>query len=162
MKITLLILIFTFSFNIQSQTTAKKGLLASCCETEVGKCTGSANCSTCKNCVRCKHCSNGGSCGVCAGTKVNTFSSSTKKNNSKSTSSSTKASKSKTDYYAGKTLTVINAKLNLRKEPRTNSEIVVTLSRNDKLTFIEEKRDWIKVLVNDTQKIGWVSSRYVK
>ena len=162
MKTTLLIMFLTFSLSLQSQTTKQKGLIASCCETEVGKCTGSAYCSTCKNCSRCKYCSNGGSCGVCAGTRINTFSSSSKKSTSTSSTSSKKTTKVTPNYYAGKTLTVVNASLNLRKEPSTNSEIIESLSKNDKLSFIEEKGEWIKVLVNDSEKIGWVYAKYVK
>lgn len=162
MKTTLLLLFLTFSINIQSQTAKQNRLIASCCETEVGKCTGSASCSTCKNCSRCKHCSNGGSCGVCAGTKVNTFTSNSKKSTYPSSSSSTKSIKNTTNYYAGKTLTILNKTLNLRKEPSKQSEIIETLSKNDKLIFIEEKGDWVKVLVNDSEKIGWVYAKYVK
>lgn len=162
MKTTLLILLLTFSINIQSQTTTQKGLLASCCETEGGKCTGSAYCSTCKNCSRCKHCSNGGSCGICAGTSVNTFTSSSKKSTSSSSSSSAKSVKTATNYYAGKTLIVVNATLNLRKEPSIQSEVLEILSKNDKLSFIEEKGDWVKVLVNDSERIGWVYAKYLK
>ncbi|WP_445721830.1 SH3 domain-containing protein [Flavobacterium sp.] len=162
MKTILLILLLIFSFNTQGQTTKQKGLIASCCETEVGKCTGSAYCSTCKNCSRCKHCSNGGSCGVCAGTIINTFTSSTKKSTSKSTTSHTKTIQVETNYYAGKSLIVINTTLNLRREPKTTSEIIQTLSKNDFLTFIEKKGDWIKVIVNENQETGWVYSKHVK
>lgn len=162
MKTTLLIVLLTFSLNIQSQTTKQNRLIASCCETEVGKCTGSASCSTCKNCTRCKHCSNGGSCGVCAGTKIHTFSSSSKISTSTSSTSSKKTTKVATNYYTGKTLTVVNQTLNLRKEPSIQSEVLETLSMNDKLTFIEQKGDWVKVLANHSEKIGWVYGKYVK
>lgn len=162
MKTILLILLLIFSFKIQGQTVKQKGLIASCCESEVGKCTGSAYCSTCKNCSRCKHCSNGGSCGVCAGTTINTFTSSSKKSTSKSITSQAKTIEAKTNYYVGKTLIVINTTLNLRREPKTTSEIIQTLSKNDFLTFIEKKEDWIKVIVNENQETGWVYSKYVK
>lgn len=159
MRTTLLLLLLVFSFHMQSQTFQKKELLASCCETEGGKCTGSSSCTVCKNCVRCKHCSSGGSCGVCAGTQTNHFSSSSKK---KSTTTKVKTSTVKTDYDAGKLLTVIHPTLNLRKEPKSTGIIIQKLAKGDELTLIEKKGDWIKVLVNKNQKIGWVMRKYVK
>ena len=158
MRTTLLLLLLAFSFHIQSQTLQKKELLASCCETEGGKCTGSASCTVCKNCIRCKHCSNGGSCGVCAETKANHFSSSSKK---KSTTTKVKTSNVETNYYAGKIVTVVHPTLNLRKEPKSTGIIIQKLVKGDELTLIEKKEDWIKVLVNKNQKIGWVMSKYV-
>lgn len=155
MKTTLLIIFLTFALSIQSQTTTNKGLIASCCETKVGKCTGSASCKVCKNCVRCQHCSNGGTCGVCADTTIKTFTPSKEKKN-------TKTKKVENQFPVGKTVIVTNPTLNLRKGPGTHHKIIERLSKNDKLFLIEEKEDWVKVLVNDSQKTGWVMYKYVK
>lgn len=160
MKTTLLLLLLTFSLNIQSQTAKQNRLIASCCETKVGKCTGSASCSTCKNCTRCQYCSNGGSCGVCAGTTVNTFTSSTKKETSRSLS--TNETVKKENVILGKNVSVINNAVNLREGPDTNYKIVDVLNKKDKLFVINKSDEWIKVMVLKTQEIGWVYAKYVK
>ena len=41
-------------------------------------------------------------------------------------------------------------------------EIVEVLSQGDELTFIKAEGEWLKVLVNDSENIGWVHYQYVK
>ncbi len=68
--------------------------VVSCCEGEMGRCTGSAYCTACKTCNYCKHCNNGGSCGVCSGgvKRATTNSYTDRKNNSYPRSTSRRSS----------------------------------------------------------------------
>ena len=49
--------------------------------------------------------------------------------------------------------------LRVRKEANTTSEVIDSLSRNDKISILEELDGWYKIKVND--QIGYVSSKYV-
>ncbi|WP_159778075.1 SH3 domain-containing protein [Flavobacterium sp. 9AF] len=160
MRTTLLTLLLTFSLTLQSQTFQKKELLASCCEKEGGRCTGSANCTACKNCSGCKHCSSGGSCGVCAATKTKTFPSISHKKTT--TAAKEKLTQFELEKPKSKTITVSSLTANLRKEPKTTGIIVQKLKKGDELTLIEKKGDWIKVGLNKNKKLGWVPAKDVK
>lgn len=161
MKTILLTLLLIFSFKIFSQETKTERLLASCCETEGGKCTGSATCTTCKNCVRCKHCSNGGSCGVCAGTKTSGLKSN-KKNTSLANDASQSISLKGTSKEGSKLFYVKSVFLYLRKEPKYNAIVISKLLKEEPLIFIDSKDEWIKVKVKKTQKTGWVLASNLK
>ena len=68
------LLLFLFisntSFNIHYSNTEKK----SCCyKKELGKCTGSINCSACSTCELCKYCVNGRTCGKCNFVKAKVY-----------------------------------------------------------------------------------------
>lgn len=130
-----------------------------------GRCTGSSSCSVCKNCSRCAHCSNGGTCGVCSGSSTQNFYTTPRQSSSQSSGNSYRSTVTVNviqNYYAGKLLYVSNATLNLRKGPGTDYEIVEVLSQGDELTFIKAEGEWLKVLVNDSENIGWVHYQYVK
>lgn len=53
----------------------------------------------------------------------------------------------------------INDGVNFRKEPSTTAEIIGKLSTDSKVTIVDCKDDWYKVLVNDME--GWVVARCV-
>jgi N-acetylmuramoyl-L-alanine amidase len=54
----------------------------------------------------------------------------------------------------------INAtKLNIRKGPSTDDDILLVLPRGTVVAVIEEKGEWSKILYEN--KIGWVSSQYI-
>lgn len=155
MKTTLLLILF-ISFIHQTDDNNKHVITSKqrcyTLETNNGKCTGSAYCTTCKNCSRCAHCSNGGSCGVCDSGVKKSYSSTNKKN----------TSITKKNYLVGNNLYVTNTSLNLRSGPGINYEIVEKLSKNDELTFVKKQEDWIKVIVTNSKNTGWVFYKYVK
>ena len=132
-------------------------LLASCCETKVGKCTGSASCTACKNCSRCAYCSNGGSCGVCSKrTEIQTFVPKTAtKNSSLHIVTTEKKTTSHSLFYAA------NTALNLRKEPVATSAVVEVVKRNGRLIHLATMKDWVKVRVEESGNVGYVPKKFL-
>lgn len=162
------ITIITFLLSIFYFSNDKKELVSSnyYCSTsynEIGRCTGSAYCTACKNCSRCAHCSNGGTCGVCSGTS-NNFYSSEKKKSKKATSTnySNKSYTTKKYYYTDEVIIIYNDFVNLREKPSTSSKILEKLSFGDKVIFIEENGDWIKVKTDESENIGYLYSKILK
>lgn len=160
---TSLLLLLNIIISAQSQ----EKIIASCCSTEEGRgCTGSAYCTACSNCSGCRHCAkNGGTCGVCAGGRTSKTSYKRKRSKSKSyrpnsyTSSTTYHLQS---YTNGTLLTVTNEKLNVRKGAGTKYPIIEQIKKGDKVKFIEQKGNWYKVQVIDSENIGYVYYKYLK
>lgn len=131
--------------------------------TKKGRCTGSVNCTVCRNCSRCAYCSNGGSCGVCGGgysssSKYNH--SSSKKNKKSSTASSFYySSKASRTYNEDETIIIYNDMINVRKGPGLKYEIIEKIYLGDSVTFIERYEIWLKVKVEKTGSIGFISSK---
>ncbi|MDD7885053.1 SH3 domain-containing protein [Flavivirga sp. 57AJ16] len=183
---TLIILIF----GTNNSFGQKNNAIASCCEGEGGRCTGSSNCSACTNCSRCKYCNSGGSCGVCSGGSRRTYTPTyTPKRNtyyspsspSTSTSNYNQNNKIKTylsnnnlnsteiydlpndinsEYYL-KTLMVNTLTLNLRKGPSTSFDILERLSKYQELVLLAMIGDWVKVRVKSTNTTGFVHYKYI-
>lgn len=55
---------------------------------------------------------------------------------------------------------VTEASVNIRKEASTDSEKIVTISKNDKVNILEKSEQWYKVEYKN--KIGYVYSKYIK
>lgn len=157
MQKSILFLLFLYMplIGIAQQTNTK--LLASCCETKVGKCTGSASCTACKNCSRCAYCSNGGSCGVCRkSAEIQTFVPKTStKNSSLHIITTEKTTISNHLFYAA------NTALNLRKEPVATSAVVEVVKRNGRLIHLATMKDWVKVRVEESGNVGYVPKKFL-
>ena len=159
MKTSLLMFLFFFSLACLSQTTSKK-MIASSCHDGEGRCTGSAYCSACKNCSRCAHCSNGGSCGVCSS---NVSYETTKKKKSKTTSKNFRSSEIKSNnYYNEDQLLITTQNVNLRSGPSTDYEIIQALPKSMVVFFKERNGEWALVRVMATDRVGYVSLKYLK
>lgn len=153
------------------------------------RCTGSANCNACSNCSRCGHCSAGGTCGVCRGSssgrsfysskpkktpakKKNTSSSHNSSNNSGYglySGSSSKNQKKPIYYYDSNSnliddnfLYAKNKLVNIRKGPGKNYPIIETAKQNEKLIFISEEGNWLKIVIQATETEGYVLSNLVQ
>lgn len=164
MKTITIITIFLSVFYLSNDT---KDIISSNYEcsisnNEIGRCTGSAYCTACKNCSRCAHCSNGGSCGVCSGSSNNFYSNEKKAKKTSSTNYSNKAYTTKKYYYKDEVIVIYNDFVNLREKPSTSSKILEKLSFGDKVFFIEETGDWIKVKVKESENIGYLYSKILK
>ena len=181
-----LFVLFSFvMLGTNSSIAQNNKLIASCCEGEGGRCTGSSYCTACTNCSRCKHCNSGGSCGVCAGGSRRTTTTKSYKSNSTNGSSSSYSGNSSSnsfsknnnnrfyssetydlpndvysEYYL-KTLIVNAETLNLRSGPGANYEILEKLTKNQELVFLAMTGDWVKVRVKSTNTIGFVNYKYV-
>lgn len=157
----------------------KSELIASCCVSKEGRCTGSSYCTACRNCSRCRHCSGGGSCGVCSGgyrsTARTNKSYNYKRSNTHNKSYSTRSSKQITNksstvnsysndvssaYYL-KSLWVNAQSLNLRNGPGASYTVIERLKKGQKLTFLKMIGNWVKVKVKSTMTIGYVHYKYV-
>ena len=152
----------------QSKSTTQT-LVASCCEKDEAKCTGSASCRACKNCKYCKYCTSGGTCGVCSNKSESTLtlpkiqSLKTRETYSSSTHSNgiyNLKNDPLSEYYL-KTLMVNVDQLNLRKGPGTSYESIEKLSRYQELIFLAMTGDWVKVKVKSSQNIGFVHFKYI-
>jgi len=161
-KLLYIVVLFVFSINLHSQKSSTK-LIASCCESKVGRCTGSAYCTACTNCSRCAHCSNGGSCGVCSSS--NDYTPIKKKGYKKSrkTSSSFKSYgiTSRVSYYKDQTLSVIAKTVNVRKGPGMSYDILETLKNGDYVYFKQVSGDWALVEVHGSDIEGYVFLKYL-
>ncbi|MCB0575659.1 MAG: SH3 domain-containing protein [Saprospiraceae bacterium] len=130
-----------------------------CC----GTCTGSAYCTACKNCKYCAHCNSGGSCGVCSTGKPRSYTTPGRSDNRTTgknrgnggvpsagvaPKSSPKPKARSIDLPA--TAFVTASKLNVRKGPGTEFEILGYLVAGD------------SVLVVDTAGDSWVVIEYLE
>ncbi|OOB84073.1 hypothetical protein BZL53_03085 [Flavobacterium columnare] len=161
--ITFLFCFFSFSKNNELITSNYECLIP---KKEAGRCTGSTYCTACRNCSRCAHCSSGGSCGVCSSTTTSThylYNSNEKKSKrSRIPKYSSKLSSSKKYYYVDETITIYNDILNLRENPSLESKIIEKITFGVNVVFIEEKGDWIKVRVEESENIGYLYAKNIK
>lgn len=165
LKHFLSIALFLLSTLAFSQRTNKA--IASCCEDDGGRCTGSAYCSACTNCSGCKHCKSGGSCGAC--TSVST-SSKKKSSSGKKTSATSKTSaKSNTTDKKSNDITIatninlyINTnEINLRKGPGFKYDIIGKVKKNAKVEVISYSGVWANIKVLDENLIGYIETIYL-
>lgn len=157
-----------------------------------GRCTGSAGCTACSNCSRCGHCSAGGTCGVCRGSSSGrSFYSSENSTKSKKTSSKNRNSNSSystspksNGFYSGSSVSkkknpvyyynsnsvlteenylyVIGNSINVRKGPGENYAVLEKVIKNQKLIFLSEDGNWLKIVVDATKTEGYVYAKLVR
>lgn len=134
--------------------------VASCCEGEEGRCTGSAYCTACRNCSRCAHCGSGGSCGVCSSSE--SYYPPPAKTKTARKAKSTTSTQSLRSHYAGEVLLITTENVNLREGPGTNYDVVQTLGRNETVLFRKKFGDWALVEVQENGAEGCVHLKYLK
>ena len=166
MKYILLVLFTLFlSQDFIAQEAIKETLIASCCNGNDGRCTGSSSCRVCTNCSRCGHCNSGGSCGVCSrSTRVSAPKYHSKPNNSSrglKTSSPFYLPDDPSSPYYLKILLVNTENLNLRKGSGASYPILSSLQKNQKLIFLAITGDWVKVRTKEDSITGFVFYKYV-
>lgn len=153
-----------------------------------GRCSGDAYCTACSNCSACKHCSKeGGSCGVCATYKTPAKPKPAKRTTTNKPAKQTPAKPAKAEpvkapeapqqtttpkpekqatdpatYTDRQKLEVTANAVNVYRGPGTDTEVVITLSKGDPLTFISYEGEWIYVYVTGKQRNGWINYKYVK
>lgn len=167
MKNLFLLILVIFSKYSFSQNDK---LIASCCSTTEGRCTGSAYCSACKNCSGCAYCNSGGSCGVCSGGKRGTstsagYGTSNKANSNRQTNKehTNNHNKQESPVYTYKEMYVVTTeKLNVREDAGIGFAVVEALKKNDNVLKINTKGQWTKVKVVTSNTIGYVLSKYIK
>lgn len=107
---------------------------------EQGRCTGASDCKICKNCSGCKHCAyNGGSCGVCSSQKH------------------TIGSK----YSKGDSISITEIS-QVYKKPDTSSEVIQTVLKGADLIYIDAVNGWMKIKVEKSGLIGYISAQSVQ
>ncbi|MDA3614141.1 SH3 domain-containing protein [Polluticaenibacter yanchengensis] len=161
-----LFLLSTFTY---AQNSSK--LIASCCEDDGGRCTGSAYCSACTNCTGCKHCKSGGTCGACttvssssskkSSSSANKKSGTTTKTATKSTDATSKKSKGNT-IATNINIYINTNEINLRKGPGLNFDVIGKVKKNAKVELISYTGDWANIKVLDSNLIGYIESGYLK
>ena len=57
---------------------------------------------------------------------------------------------------------VVNRKINLRGGPGTNYAITETLSGGQSVTVVSESGEWVKVLVDRDNKMGWIHKSLIR
>jgi len=66
----------------------------------------------------------------------------------------------KTPSSTARSETVTAGRLNLRKEPSTNSQVYTQLKKGDRVTIRSEEGQWVKVTTKSGRR-GWVHSAYL-
>lgn len=160
---TLVLFFATFCSYSQDNTA-----IAVCCSSAEARCTGSSSCRACTNCSRCGYCNSGGSCGVCSrGSNRATSPTSSKSNSNNSIRNGISTvnayylnNDTQSEYYL-KTLVISIDLLNLRNGPGVNYSILAKLKRDQQLTFLANKGEWVKVRVKENELEGFVHSQYI-
>jgi len=57
---------------------------------------------------------------------------------------------------------VVNRRINLRKGPGTNYEIVSKLSGGQAVTVVTTSGEWVKVLVDRDNQMGWLHASLIR
>ncbi|MBN9286262.1 MULTISPECIES: SH3 domain-containing protein [unclassified Flavobacterium] len=162
---TLLLLLLAGFMGAPVTAQVKSNLIASCCESDGGRCSGSSYCSACTNCSRCKHCKAGGTCGACSNEssdrEARTY---RKKADRKPVVIIDKAVKTtkKTLYYTNQPIFITVAFVNLRQGPGTNYKILEKVMKGSRVLYIETTEAWIKVKAEKTGTIGYLHSDNLK
>jgi uncharacterized protein YgiM (DUF1202 family) len=98
----------------------------------------------------------------CASTKPDTKAQETEKvqSPSKSAPADTTAFEEKVEYaYPA---VVVNRRINLRKGPGTSYEITGKLSGGQTVTVVASSGEWVKVLVDRDNQMGWVHRSLIR
>lgn len=141
-------------------------IIASCCNSNEAKCTGSSSCRACTNCSRCGYCSGGGFCGVCARptskkTATNSYYKSYSENKSNKPTQKFSLSDEVNSANYLKSLVLTTRTLNLRNGPTTSYSVLEKIHQDQKLIYLALTGEWIKVKVKSTGTIGFVNYKYV-
>ncbi len=57
---------------------------------------------------------------------------------------------------------IVNRKINLRGGPGTHYAITETLSGGQSVTVVSESGEWVKVLVDKDNKMGWIHKSLIR
>lgn len=57
---------------------------------------------------------------------------------------------------------VVNRRINLRSGPGTTYAVTETLSGGQPVTVVSESGDWVKVLVDRDNKMGWIHKSLIR